>query len=309
MTGTGRDRLRELLDLIVGSVERTGGGEQRERGASLAGRAFLSRYHFDRLVAAALGEPPGAFRRRLLLERAAYQLRIGDQPVTAVAFTAGYESVDGFARAFRRAYGCPPSVLRREPAIRLALPATNGIHFHPPGGLRLPADAERTDMDIATRLLEHDCWLVGQLLDRAGELTDEQLDRPITLNVESIDDDMTPRSLLSALVATKEMWTASVDGRQVPSHADSSIAGLRQRFAVAGPAFLQLARAVRSRGDEGATFIDATCEPPHTFTYGGMFSHVLTFSAYRRTLVCLALHDMGVTELGLGDPMGYPQPS
>ena len=53
------DRLREILDLLEASLD-----EPQLAGAELAGRAYLSRFHFDRLVRAALDEPPGAFRRR-----------------------------------------------------------------------------------------------------------------------------------------------------------------------------------------------------------------------------------------------------
>ena len=35
-----------------------------------AGRHFLSRSHFDRLISAMAGEPPAAFRWRILLESA-----------------------------------------------------------------------------------------------------------------------------------------------------------------------------------------------------------------------------------------------
>jgi hypothetical protein len=30
------------------------------------------------------------------------------------------------------------------------------------------------------------------------------------------------------------------------------------------------------------TFLDALCEPPETFTFGGTFAHVITFNFYRR---------------------------
>ena len=53
------------------------------------------------------------------------------------------------------------------------------------------------------------------------------------------------------------------------------------------------------------TFVDATCDPPYVCTYGGMIAHVLTFAAHRRTLVCGALMDAGVTDLGSGDPLRY----
>ncbi|MGZ4133451.1 MAG: hypothetical protein ACXVWF_10405 [Actinomycetota bacterium] len=51
--------------------------------------------------------------------------------------------------------------------------------------------------------------------------------------------------------------------------------------------------------------MDAVCDPPEVFTYGGMVAHVLTFAAHRRTLVLGALHDAGVTDLGAGDPMRF----
>src|SRR5437667_5196160 len=117
-TAIGRDRLRTLIDVLVGSLDGPGAGEE------LARRAHLSRFHFDRLVSAALGESPGAFRRRLLLERAAYALREGS--VTEVAFAAGYGSPEAFARAFKRAFGVAPSEHRGD--FRLAAP--NGVHFH-----------------------------------------------------------------------------------------------------------------------------------------------------------------------------------
>jgi transcriptional regulator GlxA family with amidase domain len=53
------DRLRWILDLVEESL-----GQPGLTGDDLAARACLSRFHFDRLAAAALGEPPGARRRR-----------------------------------------------------------------------------------------------------------------------------------------------------------------------------------------------------------------------------------------------------
>ena len=66
------DRLRDLIDLVLGSLDEPGAD-----GRALAERAHFSRDHLDRLLAAATGESPVALRRRLLLERAAWQLRAG----------------------------------------------------------------------------------------------------------------------------------------------------------------------------------------------------------------------------------------
>ena len=99
----------------------------------MAGGAFASPFHFSRQLRRGAGEPPVAMRRRVMLERAAWQLRRGSR-VTDAAFAAGYESVEGFARAFARAFGHPPSETTGRPASHW-LPAPNGIHFHPPTSL------------------------------------------------------------------------------------------------------------------------------------------------------------------------------
>src|SRR5262245_42450754 len=167
-TTVPRDRLRTMVDTVIASLDHPARGEE------LARRVYLSRFHFDRLLAAALGESPGGFRRRLLLERAAYSLG-RDETVLDAALGAGYSSAEAFARAFRRAYGEAPSRFRGQ----FRLPAPNGVHFHPPGGLLVPAGTERsTTMDLTDRMLEHDLWLTSRLIDAAGELSYERLDEP-----------------------------------------------------------------------------------------------------------------------------------
>jgi AraC family transcriptional regulator len=301
MTVTTRpDRLREILDTVVASLEEDG-----VDGTSLAQRACLSPYHFNRLLASRIGEPPVAFRRRLLLERAAYTLSATQAPVTEVALDAGYGSLEAFTRAFHRAFGQAPSELRGAPSTpgRFDLPAPNGVHFHPPGWLRLPAVEGRPTMDLIDRMLEHDGWLVAQMLELAERLTDAQLDAPIDIGIETIyESNPSLRDLLASLVDTKERWTAAVEGREVPPQEDHSLPALRERFAEAGPAFVRKFQDARRRGEEDVTFIDATCDPPESFTYGGVIAHVLNFSAFRRTLALSALWEFGLKDLGSGDP-------
>src|SRR5438309_1715265 len=158
MIASDTDRLQSILDLVDQSLH-----EPDLRGAQLAGRAHLSRFHFDRLVAAALGESPGALRRRLLLERAAHRLSSSDDQIIDVALTAGYRSPEAFSRAFARAYGCPPSTHRRRRGTAFRLPAPSGVHFHPPGGLRLPSTSGSATMDVLTRMVDHHLWLVGEI--------------------------------------------------------------------------------------------------------------------------------------------------
>lgn len=162
-------------------------------------------------------------------------------------------------------------------------------------------------MDLLTKLVEHHVWLVGEILDRAGRLTDEQLDAPIQVSVEGIDDDPTMRSLLSRLVGQMDMWNASMDSREYDFGVErnESLRSIRARLDVAGPAFLGRAREVIDERRLDETFVDATCQPPEVFTYGGMLGHVLTFAAHRRTLAIGALHSAGITDLGAGDPMRW----
>ena len=75
---------------------------------------------------------------------------------------------------------------------------------------------------------------------------------------------------------------------------------MRGRLAEAGPRFLETVADV----DLDETFVDAVCDPPEVFTYGGMVAHVLTFAAHRRILVHGALEDAGVTDLN-GDPLRW----
>jgi AraC-like DNA-binding protein len=295
------DRFVAFVDVLSDGLD-----DHDITGADLAARVHLSRFHFDRIISAAAGEPPGSFRRRVLLERAAYRLLTTDRTVLDLAIEAGYSSNEAFTRAFARAYGVTPARWRRHPT-RIQLTAPSDVHFHPPGGLRLPARTEVRSMDLLLKMVEHHVWLVGEMVERASSLTDEQLDAPIELSVEGVDDEPTLRSLLSRLVGQLAMWNAAIDGRPYDFAVERAepVASIRARLADEGATFLATVRGVVDEGRLDETFVDAICDPPEVFTYGGMIAHVLTFAAHRRTLVVGALHDVGITDLGAGDPMRW----
>jgi AraC family transcriptional regulator len=268
-----------------------------------AARQFLSRSHFDRVISATAGEPPAAFRRRILLERAAFRLATGTDGILRLAVEAGYSSHEAFTRAFQRAYAISPSGWRDQPG-QIQLPSPNDVHFHPPGGLRLPATSEENTMNLLVRMVEHHLWLVGEMVDRAGKLDDATLDRPIELSIEQLDPGATTRSLLSRLVGQMDMWQNVINGRNYDMSIEDheSIAELQKRLAIAGPAFLAEVKRVSEGGRLDETFVDASCQPPEVFTYGGLIAHVLTFAAHRRLLVLGAFESAGITDLGNGDP-------
>jgi len=294
---TATDVFGEFVDHLADALDSELPGDE------VAARFHFSRFHFDRMISSVAGEPPAAFRRRILLERAAYRMITTAAPLIDIAVEAGYGSHEAFTRAFARAYGVPPATWRRHPTqIRIA--ATSGVHFHPPGSIRLPARATKkvTAMQLLTAMVEHHVWLIGEMVRVAGRLTDEQLDEQIGLVVD--EDEQSIRSLLSRLVGQMGMWNAVMADREydwsVESH--ESLASLRERLSVEGPRYLAHVRDVVARDALDETFVDASCDPPYVFTYGGNLSHVLTFAAHRRTLVVLALAHHGLDELGWGDP-------
>ena len=66
---TSQDRFVAFVDSLATHLD-----DHAARGAQLAARLHLSRFHFDRIVSSVGGETPARFRRRVLLERAAYRL-------------------------------------------------------------------------------------------------------------------------------------------------------------------------------------------------------------------------------------------
>ena len=292
------DTFVAFVDVLADALD-----DHETTGEALAGRLCLSRYHFDRVIASVAGEPPAAFRRRILLERAAYRLVTTDRSVLDVGVEAGYGSHEAFTRAFVRAYGTRPTEWRRQPT-QTQIAAPSDVHFSPPGGLRLPARAKEAPMNLLVKMVEHHVWLTGEMVDRAARLADDVLDTPIVISVEGVDDDPSLRKLLSRLVGQLAMWNAVLAMRDydwsVEQH--ESVQSMRRRLGTEGPTFLEHVRRVSEEGRLDETFVDAQCTPTEVFTHGGMIAHVLTFAAHRRTLVAGALIDAGITDLGAGDP-------
>jgi AraC-like DNA-binding protein len=299
----GRDRLRELLDAVLDEDNRT--------LAEMAGDAFTSPWHFSRQVARGAGESPVALRRRVQLERAAWQLA-GGASVTGVAFAAGYESVEGFARAFRRAYGRSPGSpgATGGPAARDAhwLPAPNGVHFHPPTSLWVTGGQGPRGGDEVTALLVHHALEDTRvLLELARTLPAEEYRRPRAPGLEVLPWDGPEESLaavLDHLVWTTEVWLASVDGADHPTRGVDDPATLLDRHDRAAPRWLAFVREVSRRGAWGDRFVDALCDPPESFVVGSVVAHVLTFGAHRRQLARHWFRAAGVP-VDAGDPIDW----
>lgn len=302
MKAPSPDRLRDVVDAVLEALD------EGLDGTALAARAMLSPFHFNRLVRAGIGEAPATFRRRLLLERAAWRLGRGAS-VTDAGLEAGYDAVEAFSRAFSKAHGVPPS--RWAPGERdFRLEAPNGIHFHPPGGLVLPGNAKATTMDLTDRLLEHEHWHTTRLLEQASGLSDAQLDRAVRPGLvvhefEGPEPDV--RSMLERIIFTKEVWTAAIAGREIPSRDAKRIVDLQARLATVQPQFVALARRIRERNEWDDAFVDALCTPPVSFTFGSVLAHIFDISIIRRHHVTQALAELGVADVEKKDPIEWEQ--
>lgn len=294
MGSSGRDRLRALLDAVLDEEHRT--------LEDMAGGAYTSPYHFSRLLSRDTGEAPVAMRRRVMLERAAWQL-LGGASVTDAAWDAGYESVDGFSRAFARAYGHPPS----RPVSGHWLPAPNGIHFHPPTSLWVAAK-ERSMNPLAEQLIEHDLDDTRDLLELVQQLPREDFlaERRPGATVLSWDGpEPSIQAVLERQVGSKEIWLASIEGLDEPDrdHAADADALLRRHDAVA-PRWLAAVRDIDRRGGWDDRLIDALCDPPESFVMSSVIAHVLTYAAHRRQTVRLMLREAGY-DVDHGDPIEW----
>jgi AraC-like DNA-binding protein len=80
--------------------------------ATLAREAAMSRYHFLRVFRRVIGMTPHQYVLRMRMHRAAVRLRLSDEPVSTIAFDAGFNDLSTFNRRFRRIMGASPSAFR-----------------------------------------------------------------------------------------------------------------------------------------------------------------------------------------------------
>ncbi|MFI6579195.1 helix-turn-helix domain-containing protein [Nocardiopsis sp. NPDC050513] len=294
---SGRDRLRELLDAVL--------DEDNARLSDMAVSAHSSPFHFSRRFSRDTGESPVALRRRVLLERAAWQIGQGAS-VTDAAFTAGYATVEGFTRAFARAFGHPPSATTA--GSGRWLPSPNGIHFHPPLHLWVEGNPRsRPAMDLTALQIHHDVDDTAALIRLAAGLSEEDYRKvcgPGRTVLSWDGPEETIAATLEHLVRAKEVWLASIEGSDFPERGADDPESLRSRHEEAGARWIAAVEDIGRRDAWGDRLIDALCDPPESFLLGGVVAHVLTYSAHRRQAVRHMLRSVGV-EVGHGDPLEW----
>src|SRR4051794_41986018 len=91
------DTFADFVDHLAQVLDES--GDRDASGEEWAARFHFSRYHFDRMIRSVAGEPPQAFRRRILLERSAYRMVTTTAPLIDIAVEAGHRSHQGVTPA------------------------------------------------------------------------------------------------------------------------------------------------------------------------------------------------------------------
>lgn len=97
--------------------------------ADLSRVSLFSPWYSYRLFKEYTNLTPGDYIRRLKLSKSALRLRDEDCRIVDVAFDMGFQSVDGYQRAFAREFGCNPSEYAKNP-IPLPLFISYGVIYN-----------------------------------------------------------------------------------------------------------------------------------------------------------------------------------
>ncbi|MCD4847863.1 MAG: AraC family transcriptional regulator [Candidatus Aegiribacteria sp.] len=120
----------------------------------IAGVAFFSPFHFHRVFCGMVGETLASLIRRLRLERAAFRLLNGVEPIMLIAIRAGYDSNQSFTRAFKTAFGETPSDFKKYRKSIPLIHAPSGYHFMPENGIQSFNPIRRGNVTMEGRIVE-----------------------------------------------------------------------------------------------------------------------------------------------------------
>ena len=118
-------RIEHALERIFASLD------EPPAWQSLAKELNASPWYFHRCFRQLTGETVKQCMRRLRLERAAFQVVQGDSRITDIALEAGFETLEAFLKAFRRAHGISPGAMRRLGFWQGRIAVPSNLHYAP----------------------------------------------------------------------------------------------------------------------------------------------------------------------------------
>ena len=114
--------------------------------ANLAKAAGYSPWYSYRLFQSLLHMTPAVYIRRLRLSKSALRLRDEKVKIIDVAYDSGFESVDGYQRAFYKEFGCNPYEYSVSP-----MP----IYLFKPYGVKYASRKEKKEMKKISNKIEY----------------------------------------------------------------------------------------------------------------------------------------------------------
>jgi AraC family transcriptional regulator len=85
--------------------------------SDIAKQAYMSTFHFQRLFSILCGYTVGEYIRNRRLSLAAIEIQSSQKSMIDIAFQYGYDTPEGFTRAFHRYFGITPSAARDRKSI------------------------------------------------------------------------------------------------------------------------------------------------------------------------------------------------
>jgi len=124
------ERINRVLNFVQQNLDQSFDLKQ------LAALGNFSSFHFHRIFKAYLGEPIGAYVKRLRLEKSVQFLFFTNDSISKIAFEVGYETSSAFSSAFSQHFGVSPSAFRKtkQPAnkkIDMHTPSKNNFDLEP----------------------------------------------------------------------------------------------------------------------------------------------------------------------------------